>query len=147
MFASCTSNNQGATNKDTAEIRAADTGKITGPPIRSLCFLRTVGSGKKDSTTIQLVLKNGKVTGEMNWVPYQKDSRKGTLDGTLKGDSINVVWSFMQEGMKDTLGVQFLLKDSVLLQKPLKLNEKTGREQTIPNADYTIEYSETSKIK
>ncbi|MDB5155410.1 MAG: hypothetical protein JWR50_117 [Mucilaginibacter sp.] len=82
----------------------------------------------------------------MNWLPYQKDSRKGTLDGALKNDTIHAVWSFMQEGMMDTLKLNFQIKNGELSQKPLKLNTKTGREQTDESSDYSITYNSSTKL-
>ena len=110
FIASCSSNSNKTANKDSVDAHAADTGKITSatPAASSLCFLKTEG---KDTTSIELVTKGIKVTGIMNWLPYQKDSRKGTLEGMVKGDTINALWSFMQEGMKDTLNLKFVLKN------------------------------------
>ena len=146
FVASCSSNNIKTVNKDSADAHAADTGKITAaaPVASSLCFLKSEG---KDTTSIELVTKDTKVTGQMNRLPYQKDSRKGTLDGTVKGDTIHAVWSFMQEGMKDTLNLKFVLKNGELMQKPLKLNTKTGREQTDEAAGYTTVYQVYNKVK
>jgi hypothetical protein len=86
------------------------------------------------------VIHGIKATGQMNWLPYQKDSRKGTLDGIIKNDTLHATWSFMQEGMKDTLKLSFLFKNNQLAQKPLKLNVKTGRDQTDESASYSISY-------
>jgi hypothetical protein len=146
FIASCSSNNNKTGNKDSVDAHAADTGKVTAaaPAASSLCFLKTEG---KDTTSIELVTKDTKVTGIMNWLPYQKDSRKGTLDGTVNGDTINAVWSFMQEGMKDTLNLKFVLKNGELMQKPLKLNTKTGRGQTDETAGYTTVYRVYNKVK
>lgn len=105
--------------------------------VYSLCFLNKQA---KDSTSIELVIHGIKVTGQMNWLPYQKDSRKGTLDGIIKNDTLHATWSFMQEGMKDTLKLSFLFKNNQLAQKPLKLNVKTGRDQTDESASYSISY-------
>lgn len=82
----------------------------------------------------------------MNWLPYQKDSRKGTLDGTIINDTIHATWTFMQEGMKDTLKLNFLFKKSQLSLKPLKLNTKTGREQTDEKAGYEIAFDSDTKL-
>jgi len=111
--------------------------------VSSLCFLNTEG---KDSTSIELVVRGDKVSGQMNWLPYQKDSRKGNLAGTIKNDTIHAVWSFMQEGMKDTLNVDLQLKDGILSQKPLKLNTRTGRQQTDGSAGYSIIYHSADKL-
>jgi hypothetical protein len=112
----------------------------------SLCFLRTEGKTNQDSTSIELVIENNKVTGRMNWMPYQKDSRKGTIEGTIKGDTINAVWSFMQEGMKDTLNLKFKLNNNELLQKPLKLKVTSGREQTDESVGYALNYEASNKV-
>lgn len=111
--------------------------------VSSLCFLNTQG---KDSTSVELVIRGNQVTGQMNWLPYQKDSRKGTLAGTVNDDAIHAVWSFMQEGMMDTLNLNFQLKGGQLSQKPLKLNTKTGREQTDGSAGYSIIYNSSNKL-
>ncbi len=113
------------------------------PLKHALCFLRSEG---RDSTSIELVIKDNKVTGLMNWLPYEKDSRKGKLAGTINNDTIEVVWSFMQEGMTDTLMLHFKLDDTRLWQKPLKLNTQTGREQTDAASDYSLAYATADKI-
>jgi hypothetical protein len=113
------------------------------PTVYSLCFLRTEG---KDSTSIEFVIHGDNVTGQMNWIPYQKDSRKGFLEGTIKNNIIKAKWAFIQEGMKDTLNLDFQFKDSQLSQKPLKLNNKTGRDQTDESAGYSLIYKSADKI-
>jgi hypothetical protein len=104
-------------------------------------FVHTEGTNQQDSTTVTLNLQSGTVTGQMNWMPHEKDSRKGTLKGTRNGDMVDATWTFMQEGMTDTLHLKFKFQNDKLLQKPLKLNAKTGREQTDESADYTVPYS------
>ncbi len=112
-----------------------------------MCFLRTEGKSNKDTTSIELVIKDDKVSGQMYWHPFEKDNRKGTLSGTLKADTVNAVWSFMQEGMQDTIGLQFLIKGDNLMQKPLKLNTQTGREQTDQSAGFTLKYQPSVSLK
>jgi hypothetical protein len=113
------------------------------PAIYSLCFL---SKERRDSTSIELVIHGNKVTGQMNWLPYQKDSRKGILDGIIKNDTIRATWNFMQEGTKDTLKLNFLFKNSQLSQKPLKLNTKTGRKQTNEAAGYELTFDSDTKL-
>ena len=143
LAASC--NNTG--NKSEANL--ADT--LTDAPARTpnahaLCFLRTEGNNNQDTTSIELVIKDNKVTGLMNWMPFEKDSRKGKLQGTIKNDTIDAVWSFMQEGMTDTLNLKLTIIDNQLMQKPLKLNTTTGRQQTDDTAGYTLAYRTSDKI-
>jgi hypothetical protein len=113
----------------------------------SMCFLRTEGGGNKDTTSIELVIKDDKVSGQMYWHPFEKDSRKGALNGTVRGDTVYAVWTFMQEGMQDTLGLQFLIKGDNLMQKPLKLNAKAGRQQTDNAADFTLLHHPSVSLK
>ena len=148
----CSSNSNKSAKTDT--VIAGDTlakAKDTPPTnntqtVSSLCFLRIDGKTKPDSTSIELVIKGDQVTGQMNWLPYQKDSRKGTLSGTIKDDTIQAKWSFMQEGMKDTLNLKFKLDGDKLSQKPLKLNTKTGRNQTDDQAAYTLIYHSSAQV-
>lgn len=145
-MAACTSSEKKENIGDTV-INATTPATPTEVEATSLCFLRTDGKTNKDTTSIELVIKDDKVSGQMYWHPFEKDSRKGTLSGTKKGDSVNVVWSFMQEGMQDTIGLQFLLKEENLMQKPLKLNTQTGREQTDQSAGFTLEYRPSVSLK
>jgi hypothetical protein len=46
----------------------------------------------------------------------------------------------MQEGMKDTLVVEFKLSAQELAQKPMNLNAATGRKQVNTKADYSVIY-------
>lgn len=137
---------------DKSEASSIDTLSNIGTPTNrtpnahALCFLRTEGKNNQDTTSIELVIKDNRVNGLMNWMPYQKDSRKGKLHGTIKNDTIQAVWSFMQEGMTDTLNLQFRLKNNQLMQKPLKVNTTTGRQQTDNAADYTLTYRTSDKI-
>jgi len=131
-----------AANKQEA-LPANKTTSNKAPIANALCFLLIEN---RDSTSIELVIKNNKVTGIMNWLPYQKDSRKGTLSGTINHDRVQATWSFMQEGMKDTLNLRFKLDSNRLLQKPLIYNAKTGRQQTNTSANYTLAYHTSDKV-
>jgi hypothetical protein len=114
------------------------------PTVYSLCFLNKEG---RDSTSIELVIHGNAVTGLMNWLPYQKDSRNGVLAGTIKNDTLRATWGFMQEGQKDTINLNFLFKNSQLSQKPLKFNAKTGRQQTDEKSGYTIKYVSSNVVR
>lgn len=108
--------------------------------ITAICFERAEGKNKTDSTYVQLVIKGDTVTGEMNWLPFEKDARKGLLTGTKKGDIIQANWTFKQEGATDTMKVSFKLDGNILAQKPFKTDLKNGSQHTDESADYTIKY-------
>lgn len=103
-----------------------------------ICFLHTDGTANQDSTIIHLMIDGDKVTGDMNWIPKEKDARKGKLEGTQAGNTIKAVWSFMQEGATDTMAVEFNFPGDKLEQKPLIVNTKTGRQQTDAKTGYTV---------
>lgn len=145
-MAACTSNNEKQAGADTIIKGDSASAPIIGEAT-SMCFLRTDGAGNKDTTSIELVIKEQKVSGQMYWHPFEKDSRKGTLSGALNGDTVNAVWSFMQEGTQDTLNLRFLIKGDNLMQKPLKLNPQTGREQTDDAAGFIVSYRPSVSLK
>ncbi|MFA6087002.1 hypothetical protein [Mucilaginibacter sp.] len=126
----------GNAGEDTSKATALNT------PAQNMeyCFIHTDGINGQDTTAVHLVINANKVSGDMSWLPKEKDRRKGTLAGMLNGDKIKAVWSFMQEGMKDTLAVEFKLSAQELAQKPMNLNVATGREQVNTNADYSVIY-------
>jgi len=145
-LAACTSNRDKNTVADTT-AKADSTAKPAEVEATSMCFLRTEGKDNKDTTSTELVIKDNKVSGQMYWHPFEKDSRKGSLNGTLKGDTVYAVWGFMQEGMQDTMALQFLIKGDNLMQKPLKLNTQTGRQQTDNAADFTLLHHPSVSLK
>jgi len=113
----------------------------------SIALMHFIHTDRKDTTSVQLSIKGDKLTGTMNWMPYEKDARKGKLEGKMHGDTARVTWSFMQEGMNDTLNLNFLLQKNQLSQKPLKLNKQTGRQQTDESAGYGLKYQTVEVMK
>ena len=141
IFAACTGNDEKKTASSKQDTAGTPTAKA---PIqkKEYCFLLTEG-GNQDTTKIHLRIDADKVSGEMNWIPKEKDSRKGSLTGTVTGDEIDAVWRFMQEGMKDSINIAFRLSPQQLAQKPLKLNTANGRLETDASAGYTLVYKPT----
>jgi len=143
-LASCAGSGDKNNGTDTTNTNTGTTAAATAPS-PSLdgqhCYVRTEGTANQDTTTVQLTINGTQVTGQMSWLPKEKDKRTGTLNGTLDGDKINAVWSFMQEGMKDSIKVAFKLSPQKLEQKPLKVNTANGKQETDESAGYTVEYA------
>jgi hypothetical protein len=144
-LASCTGNGTKNSNdiiKSTndQEYTSQATTLNTSAQNMEYCFIHTDGTNAQDTTAVHLVINANRVSGDMSWLPKEKDRHKGTLSGKLKGDKIIAVWRFMQEGMKDTLAVEFKLSAQGLDQKPMNLNTATGREQINTQADYSVIY-------
>ncbi|WP_345955327.1 hypothetical protein [Mucilaginibacter sp. PAMB04168] len=108
------------------------------------CYLYVSGAQSRDTLYVQLHIQNNKVSGRMIEEIYEKDSRKGTIAGTMQADkSIKAIWTFMQEGSTDTMAVAFRLNHTGLLQKPLKADSKTGRQVTDAAAPYSVKLEPT----
>lgn len=141
-LASCAGSSDKNNGTDTTSTTTDTTVTTKAPTLDGQhCFVRTEGTANQDTTTVQLTVTGTQVTGQMAWLPKEKDKRTGALTGTLDGDNITAVWSFMQEGMKDSIKVAFKLSPQKLQQKPLKVNTANGRQETDESAGYTVEYT------
>jgi len=136
LFTACNSNNQ----QDRISTDSISTNDSLQQQTSELCFQRLEGLSNQDTSTIHLIIDNGKVSGDFNHIPYQKDSRKGTLKGFKNADIIQGVWTFMQEGMIDTLSVEFKLSGNGLLQKTFGVDKNTGRQKLTDTSTFSIPY-------
>lgn len=142
LCGACKSSSKENTGGDTTQSKRKK-GKIS-KRTQDGCYLYTSGNQMRDTMYVQLHIQDNKVSGKMSNEIFEKDSRKGTLTGTMNTDkSINAVWTFMQEGMKDSMAVEFRLNHTSLLQKPLKTDAATGKEVTDHTSPYTIELRPT----
>jgi hypothetical protein len=65
------------------------------------CFLSVTTSGDgsiTDSMSVMLTIQGDQVTGRMDWLPGAKDQMRGTLEGTVKNDTITARYSYTAEG-------------------------------------------------
>jgi hypothetical protein len=102
------------------------------------CFMRTEGKNSQDTAAVRLVTNNEIVMGKMVNMPFEKDWREGTVKGRKNGDTIVGIWTFMQEGMWDSIKVSFLLKDDQLIQKETAFNPESGREVLPDTSHYSL---------
>ena len=130
--------------KETATEQALElAGEVSTNVADTLCFIRTAGANNQDSSLIQLVIIADKVTGKMMNLPHEKDSRVGRISGEKDGDIITARWTYMQEGMIDSVMVSYRLAGGNLLQKPSSFNPETGREFLPDTARYSILFETT----
>ena len=145
LLAAC--NNQQAPQNSTEKILEAAAAPTTEKPAESValpantngtfCFKTTLN---QDVTNIQLVISDNKVTGFMNWVPYQKDSARGTLTGTKNADGeLDLLYDYMIEGNQQT-------ETKVMKIENEKLWVKKG-ELTDPKNDGHLVYKDLSQAK
>ncbi|RFM26146.1 hypothetical protein [Deminuibacter soli] len=140
ISASCgnKSNNTTATTSDSAIVPQAPAAAVSGKH----CFLRVSGGENRDTASVQVSISNNEVSGTYSEAIYGKDSRKGTLKGTLKDSVITASWYFMQEGMNDTLPAVFKLGNGLLTQKTYSYDAKTGRQFVADTNRFTVGYIE-----
>lgn len=112
----------------------------TSTPTETMCFLKLDGTQMQDSTYVYIRLKGDSISGLYNWIPDMKDARRGIINGIKRGDTLNVVWSYMQEGIIDTIHTQFLLDGNNLKQQPF-LTREDGRQARDRNASFDIVYN------
>ncbi len=144
MAASCSGNHSNTTDKpDTGGKKDTMLANEADAPMVNMqyCFYHTDGKQAQDTTMVNMLINGDAVTGKMSWLPKEKDARKGTITGKLSGNAIKAVWTFTQEGSKDSMNVEFQLRGNALAQKPYSYDAKTGREQTNTNADYSVIYN------
>lgn len=81
---------------------------------QSLCFSKDF---HKDITTVTLTLSGDTVTGTMDWVPFEKDSARGTLSGTIENGEMHLLYDYMIEGAHQTEEKIMKIQDRKLLIK------------------------------
>lgn len=79
------------------------------------CFRKVFN---QDVTDIQLTISGKAVTGKMDWVPYQKDSARGTLQGLKNAaGELHLLYDYMIEGNRQTETKIMKIEDGRLLVK------------------------------
>jgi hypothetical protein len=86
------------------------------------CFFK---NQNRDITKITLRIDDKKVTGTMDWVPYEKDSGRGTLSGTLLPDGqMDLMFDYMIEGSHQTETKIMKIENNKLFIKHGELEDK-----------------------
>ena len=71
------------------------------------CYKNTFGpdstSTYQDVEKLNFTIQKGQVSGELVWLPAYKDARKGIITGKAVDNKLEVLYSFMQEGQKDSV--------------------------------------------
>ena len=132
----CTNSNNNSVLTDHPDTLAGTKTEV----IETLCFEQSEGTSNRDTSYAQMVINGQKITGVLATFPYEKDSRVGTIFGTKEGDLIKAVWIYMQEGIPDTLDVEFKLDKDQLLQKSFSVDTKTGRQFLSDSNSFSTEF-------
>lgn len=107
---------------------------------KTLCFQKLSGTANQDTTSLKLFFNGAKVTGDFGHYPAEKDKRVGKIIASKNGELIKGIWIYMQEGVNDTLPVEFKLAGDKLVQKNYTVDPKTGREIFSEGSLFNIEF-------
>jgi hypothetical protein len=99
-------------------------GKKEPPAPIETCYAKL---SNKDTIQLRLSVNGSNVTGSLLYKIYEKDSNKGQLQGTMRGDTLIAHYTFQAEGTESVREVAFLLKDSTATEGFGKVEEKNGR--------------------
>ncbi|MEM1121779.1 MAG: hypothetical protein AAGJ18_15110 [Bacteroidota bacterium] len=118
-----TASKEQSTDKTVATTEPAKT-TIT----ENYCYVLSFGHDPKyqDTTQVNLTIMGDNITGIYNWIPAEKDSARGTLTGTKKGDIITVLYDYTIEGSKQKEEMIFKMEANQLLIKRGELHEVGG---------------------
>ncbi|WP_227687077.1 hypothetical protein [Spirosoma arboris] len=101
-----------------------------------MCFRQVIG---RDSTLLQLVIKDSTVTGELNVLPFEKDRARGPIQGTLTNNQILANWQRSGEGVTQSYAVVFTLKGDAVTWREGERIEKNGK-WVLKNPEQGYEY-------
>ncbi len=104
------------------------------------CYLSVGGGNQRDTSYVKLEFDSDSIHGIFNWIPYEKDSRKGTIAGIKKADTLDVIWTFQQEGMMDTLRTFFYLANDRLRQRSFVADPASGRQVSRTSGRFDVNY-------
>lgn len=112
-FLGCKDSNKKSTAQN-SEIKKNNS--IESQTEQLLCFrnefLFKNDSEMKDVQELNLRIDKEKVKGIYNWLPAEKDQRKGYLTGIIKDNIINAIYIFSQEGIQDSTSITISLLDN-----------------------------------
>ncbi|MBA4853016.1 hypothetical protein [Emticicia sp. BO119] len=123
-LSACQTKSSETKTTDSTAVNADTVATATVPSAETLCFEEKVG---KDITTVNLTIEGNKVTGSMEWLPWEKDQARGTLSGEKKGNEIVADYDYMIEGSNQLEEKIFIIEGDKLLIKSGELEDKNGK--------------------
>lgn len=102
----------------------------------TICFRQVVD---RDSTLLQLVIKDSIVTGELSVLPFEKDRARGSIRGTRTNNQILADWQRSGEGVTQAYEVVFTLKGDSVTWREGERVEKQGK-LVLKNPEQGYEY-------
>lgn len=125
FFAIACNDDVPAPEESAVHANAIDTITTASTPIiLTGCYLMTL---KTDSATLDLKVKDTTVSGTLNYILFEKDNSKGTLNGVLRDNIIYADYSFESEGKTSVREVIFKITGDTLIPAYGELTESGNR--------------------
>ena len=103
-----------------------DTSKVikeNTPVSNTVCY----ASSGNNTVNLKMQINGTSVTGNLFYSLKEKDSNKGDLTGTLKGDTLLADYKFMAEGVQSTRQIIYLIKESSAIEGYGDMEDKNGK--------------------
>ena len=81
----------------------------------------------RDTVLLEMIISGTLVRGTLTYQLFEKDTNKGSVRGTLHGDTIFADYRFASEGIASTREIVFLKKESTLIEGYGEMEEKNGK--------------------
>ena len=80
-----------------------------------------------DSIELHLKIEGNKASGTLSYLFKEKDSNRGTLEGTMKGDTLIADYTFNSEGVSSVRQVAFLVQADKATEGYADLEQNDGK--------------------
>ena len=82
---------------------------------------------QKDTIALEIDQDGAKVSGNLHFKNYEKDSSHGPVEGEYAGDTLKLEYTFQSEGMTSVREVRFLKSGNSLLMGIGDMDDKDGK--------------------
>ena len=83
-----------------------------------------------DRDTVYLKINpsvDGKVTGDLSYLFFERDGNVGHIEGEIKGDTLFAEYTFMSEGLSSVREVAFLIGENQVMEGYGDVEEQDGK--------------------
>lgn len=88
------------------------------------CFIYTQA---QDTIKLAVIISQNEVSGQLTYDLFEKDSNHGTINGTMKGDTLLAEYTFKSEGVESVREVAFLKNGNDFLALYGDVGEQNGK--------------------
>jgi len=114
----------GSCNWSPTQNSAINTKKSSSDSTFNICYSSVV---KKDTVLLNALVYGDSIRGSLGYKLYEKDQNNGSILGTMQGDTLRAMYTFVSEGSESVREVVFLKKDTLLVEGYGELKDDKGK--------------------